>query len=251
MSETSTVTDTPTSTPTPSNDAPAAPVAAPSADPVAAAPDPAPAPPAAPAAEGVASEGTLLGGSDGKAAEASEGEDGGDQQAAPEGAPEAYDIKLTTEGGEEVPLNPVLLEEATGLFREMNLSNEQANKLAPLAMKLMESQQAAIEEQQVAALSEAKNQWLEQTKAHPDIGGGKLEESLHLAAKAMDALGFKEGHPFRGLLDASGLGNHPDMILTFTRLGGLIGEETTFANPDGAANQKTVGWSDLYKDGKE
>lgn len=232
MTDTTTMTDTPT----PTNDA-----GAPSVD-------PAPAASEAPAAEGVTDEGTLLGGAGAKADQGTPAPEGeGSESPAPEGAPEAYEIKLTNEAGEDILLDPELLGEATELFREFNLSNEQANKLAPLALKLMERQAAAAQEDQAAFLTQAKNQWLEAFKADPEIGGAKQEETLHLAAKGLDGLGFTEGHPFRELLNASGLGNHRDMILTFSRLGALLGEETTFATPDGAGEKPQAGWSDLYK----
>lgn len=190
-----------------------------------------------------ADESTLLGGSGKEAPEGGDSGEGEGGEAA--GAPEAYEIALTDAAGNEVALDAALMAEATPLLQEIGLTNEQANKIAPLALRMMEHGAAQAEAQGEQMLSEAKRGWLEQFKAS-ELGGPKQEETLHIAAKGMDALGYKEGHPFRDLLNISGLGNHPDMITTFFRLGSLLSEEPNFANPDGASETKTVGWADLY-----
>lgn len=187
-------------------------------------------------------EGTLLGGT----TEAPPA-----QAETPAGAPEAYEITLTNEAGEAIPLDQEIVAEASEAFRELNLTNEQANKLAPLALKLAQKHVAAAEEQAATMISQARKDWLEAFKADPELGGAKTDETLHIAARGLDALGYKEGHPFRELLNISGLGNHPDMIRVFHKLGSVVGEETTFASPEGVSDNPPTGWADLYKDGKE
>jgi hypothetical protein len=197
-------------------------------------------------AEAVSDEATLLGDAGTETPEASDSAEGEEQPA--EGAPEAYELSLKDEAGEDIPLDPVMLAEATEVFKEFNLTNEQANKLVPLGHKMMQQGMQAAEEQLVTAVATQKKAWLEEFRADEDIGGSKADETLHLAAKGLDALGYKQGHPFRELLDASGLGNHRDMIAAFRRIGEVVSEEGTFANPDGASEAKTVGWADRYKD---
>ena len=195
--------------------------------------------------EATGDEASLLG-----SAGTEEGEGGGATEAAATEAatvPEAYEITLTDAEGNPVEVDAGMLEEATPVLREAGLNNEQATKLAPLALKLMERGAAEQEARGEQMLAAAKKEWLDQFKAS-DLGGGKTEATMHTAAKAMDALGFTQGHPFRDLLNVSGLGNHPDMIATFYRLGSLLSEETTFANPEGASETKAVGHTDLYKD---
>ena len=52
--------------------------------------------------------------------------------------PETYELAL-----EGVTLDPVLIDEATPIFKELGLTNDQANTLLPLAPKLMEKAQEA------------------------------------------------------------------------------------------------------------
>ena len=199
----------------------------------------------APAQETGADESTLLGGAGKEAVEGGDSNQGEGAQA--DGAPEAYEIALTDADGNEIALDPELLAEATPILKEIGLTNEQANKIAPMALRMMQHGAAQAEAQGEKMLAAAKKDWLEQFKAS-ELGGAKAEATLHTAAKALDALGFTPGTPFRDLLDTSGLGNHPDMITTFFRLGSLLSEEDTFANPGGASETKTRGHIDLYKD---
>jgi hypothetical protein len=192
-----------------------------------------------------ADEASLLGGAGAEAPEGSNSGEGEAEEAV--GAPEAYEIALTDAEGNAIALDATLLAEATPILKEIGLTNAQANQIAPLALRMMEHGAAQAEAQGEAMLAEAKRGWLEQFKAS-ELGGAKAEETLHTAAKGLDALGFTKGTPFRDLLDTSGLGNHPDMITTFFRLGSLLSEEPNFADPDGATETKQVGWSDLYKD---
>jgi hypothetical protein len=218
---TSTTTETPP-TETPTTDAAAAPEANPEAD---------------------ADEATILGSAGKKADEDAAGGAGAAEQ---DGPPETYEITLTDANGNAIELDADLLAEATPLLHEVRLSNDAANKLAPLALKFMERGQAAADAANEANLAALKQQWAEEFKASP-LGGAKANETIAVAAKALDALGFTEGHPFRSLLDATGMGNHPDMIAAFYRLGQLLSEEDKFADPSGAGETKKVGHIDLYK----
>lgn len=137
--------------------------------------------------------------------------------------PEAYELAL-----EGVTLDAALVEEATPIFKELGLTNDQANALLPLAPKLMENAQNALMQQMVDAGNQQRQQWLEAAKADPEIGGAKMDETVHLAGKAFDALGYADGHPFRKALTESGFGNHPDMIRMARRLGEMVGEDGDF-----------------------
>ena len=154
--------------------------------------------------------------------------------------PEAYELSL-----EGVELDAKLVEEATPIFKELGLTNDQANALLPLAPKLMAQAQEATMRQIIEAGAQQRQSWLEATKADPDIGGGKMEETTHLAAKGLDAIGFVEGHPFRKALTESGFGNHPDMIRMARRLGELVGEDGDFVRA-GAGSTTTDPLNELY-----
>lgn len=161
----------------------------------------------------------------------------GDGDAA-EGAPEAYD--LTTEG---VDLDPEMIAEAEPILRELNLTNDQAKKFVPVAAKLMDRAVDATVNDIVAKGNAQRKEWLDSAKAADDIGGAKWDATMHLAAKGLDALGFVkadkdknvEAHPFRLALEATGFGNHPDMIRMAAKLGELVSEDGDFVRADASS----------------
>ena len=61
-----------------------------------------------------------------------------------------------------------------------------------------------------------------QSMADKEFGGDKLNENLALASKAMDAFATPE---LKQVLDQTGLGNHPELIRAFVRVGRQISED--------------------------
>ena len=157
------------------------------------------------------------------------------------GAPEKYEFAL-----EGVDLDKEMLTEAEPLLREFNLDNDQANKLLPVANKLVERTREGVVQQITDLAAQQKADWLSIAKADETIGGAKWDNSLHLAAKAFDALGFKEGHPFRQALDETGFGNHRDMIFAFSKVGEMVGEDGSFARENVGATQEADVAKRLY-----
>lgn len=146
--------------------------------------------------------------------QAAEGDDqpkADDPQSVAAGPPEAY--QLTPPEGLEI--TPDILAEAAPVFKEIGLSNDQANKLMPLAGQFAER----LMDAQVDAFSQLKKEWVQEAKADPQIGGTRWRETEHLIATALDAAGAPRGSKFRQLLDETGLGNHPEMIRVFRTLG--------------------------------
>lgn len=185
------------------------------------------------------SGGTALG--DGSDAGDDDGEGDGSGEGdgdASEGAPEAYD--LTTEG---VDLDPEMIAEAEPILRELNLTNDQAKKFVPIAAKLMDRAVDATVNDIVAKGNAQRKEWLDSAKAADDIGGAKWDATMHMAAKGLDALGFVkadkannvEAHPFRLALEATGFGNHPDMIRMAAKLGELVSEDGDFVRADASS----------------
>lgn len=169
---------------------------------------------------------------------------------APVGAPEKYELAL--EGFE---MDQELLAEAEPLLRALNLSNEAANKLLPIVPKVMEKAQNVAIQTLIDAGAQQRKDWLDAFAADPEIGGAHREETEHLAAKGLDALGFtltghgedgNQPHPFRKALTESGFGNHPDMIRIARRLGELVGEDGGFIRSADGVQTKPKGWADRY-----
>jgi len=197
--------------------------------------------PEAPASD--AADATLLGGGaeETGAAQDAPGDQADDQAETPAGAPEKYELAL-----EGLELDPTLVSEAEPILRELNLTNDQANALLPLAPKIMAKAQEATMQQLVDAGAQQRKAWLDAFNADPEIGGAKREETTHLAGKGLDALGYGTDHPFRKALNESGFGNHPDMIRAFRALGEMVGEDGSFVRANGGAQEKVDAAKRLY-----
>lgn len=216
MADDPTPTQTSTDNPAP-NDAPAS---APANAPIEAPADkPQDKPAEAPA------DGTALGSGEDKPAEGAQAE----------AAPETYDLKAP-EGFDGLDAESVAA--ATPVFRELGLSNDQAQKLIPVAGDFAKRIISERDQQMLGSIAEQRKAWLEEAKADPEIGGQNWDGTLGVAAKALDQLGFPKGSPLRNLLDESGLGNHPEMIRAFAKVGKAIGEDSDFVRSDNAAPGK-------------
>lgn len=150
-------------------------------------------------------------------------------------APEKYELTL-----EGVELDAEMLEAADPIFRELNLSNEDAGKLLPVAKQFADKIGETIINDLVAQGQAKRKAWLDEAKADPEVGGAKWDESLHLAAKGFDAIGFKDGHPFRQALEETGFGNNPHMIFLARKLGELVSEDGSFERGDAARKVENV-----------
>lgn len=141
-------------------------------------------------------------------------------------APEKYELTAP----EGMAFDVEAFEIADPVFRELNLSNEAAQKLMPVAGEFATRVAAAAlakhQLDQAQTMTTMRREWLENAKGDAEIGGTNWEASTASAAKALDMLGFPKGSPFRGLLDETGFGNHPEMIRAFARIGQRVGEDT-------------------------
>jgi hypothetical protein len=155
--------------------------------------------------------------------------------------PERYDLTL-----EGFSIDPALVQNADPVLRDIGLSNDAANKLLPVARDIMARTQESLVRQIGEAAAAQKKSWHDAFVSDPEIGGSRRTETEHLAAKALDAMGYAQGHPFRQALDNSGFGNHPDMIRAFRRLGELVGEDGGFVRPTTASNRSRPVWERLY-----
>lgn len=129
--------------------------------------------------------------------------------AAPE-VPESYELQMP----EGIELDKASAEEFTTIAKELKLDQAAAQKLADIAAKQAQ--------RQVEAHTKLVESWVESVKADKDIGGDKLEENLGIARKALDTFGTPE---LRDVLNASGLGNHPEVIKAFVKAGKAISED--------------------------
>ena len=147
-----------------------------------------------------------------------------DKDAAKEtGAPETYDLKLP----EGVEVADDEMKAFTDFARELEFTNDQAQKIldhdAEQQQKDMEAGAAAYEERM--------SSWADATKKDQELGGEAMPENLSVAKKAQDAFATPEltallGKPSEKNPDGLGLGNHPEVLRLFYRIGKAIGDDT-------------------------
>ncbi|MFM7349501.1 MAG: hypothetical protein ACKO01_08420 [Erythrobacter sp.] len=170
----------------------------------------------------------------------------GESDAAPV-VPEKYEL-TASEG--QPDLDPAALEAATPVFQELGLTNEQAQKLIPVAEQFAASITDTLNKQILESVATERAAWLNEAKADEEIGGNRWDTSLVTAAKALDTLGFPKGSPLRNLLDDSGLGNHPEMIRAFVKVGRAISEDSDFPRSGAATTGARSAAETLYPSSK-
>jgi len=128
--------------------------------------------------------------------------------------PEDYEFSLP----EGVTIDDATLGDLKALSKDLGLSQEQAQKVADLGVQ--QSQRWA--EQQVEYANKVRSEWADQVKADKEIGGMALDENLSSARAAIKEFGTPE---LVTLLDETGLGNHPEVIRAFYKVGKMIGND--------------------------
>ncbi|PZV30047.1 peptidase [Escherichia coli] len=131
-----------------------------------------------------------------------------------EGAPEKYEF-TTTEG---VELDTEAMKDFEPVARDLNLTNEQAQKLVDAYPKIL----AGVQQRQADAWQATTEQWAADVKADKEFGGDKLPENLSAAQRALDQFGTPE---LKEYLNTTGLGNHPDLVKVFIKVGRSMSED--------------------------
>jgi hypothetical protein len=176
-------------------------------------------PAAAPAAEPTATDPQAAPAADADKAKEPEGDK-------PQGAPEKYEF--TAPDGQEYSADVIA---AFGeVSKELNLPQE-------AAQKVLDKMGPVLAQRQVEAMEAAKTEWVETSKADKEFGGEKLNENLAVAKKALDQFATPE---LRSLLNDSGLGNHPELIRAFYRVGKAISEDGFVAGGLAKGNADSV-----------
>lgn len=153
--------------------------------------------------------------------------------------PEDGKYDLTMPDG--VELDQELLDELGPEFKELGLTNAQAQKLADKFIAKQQARAKAQGEDWAKTISD----WADKAKADEEIGGAKWDDTVKAASGVVNRFGTPE---LKEYLNASGGGNHPEMIRFMAKVGALIGEDNPAIseNPGGKVKQDTA--SILYPD---
>ncbi|HCT9373648.1 peptidase [Klebsiella quasipneumoniae] len=131
-----------------------------------------------------------------------------------EGAPEKYEFQA----GEGVELDAEALKDFEPVARELNLTNEQAQKLVDAYPKIL----AGVQQRQADAWQAQTEEWAATVKADKEIGGDKLTANLGVAQRALDTFGTPA---LKEYLNGTGLGNHPELVKAFVKVGKAMSED--------------------------
>ena len=150
----------------------------------------------------------------------------GEQQAEKPGAPEKYEFQAP----EGQAFDDALLEAYSEVAKELNLSQDDAQKLLDKVAPVMHARQ----QEQIAQVQEG---WAEASRADKEFGGDKLDANLGVAKKALDAFASPE---LKTLLKDTGLGNNPEVIRFMYRAGKAISEDRIVTGQQAPGGDKSL-----------
>lgn len=137
---------------------------------------------------------------------------GGELPKETQGAPEKYaDFVLP----ENMSMNPEAIAKATAAFRDMNLSQENAQKLVTIQADYAKATESAALE----SLEKKVTTWKEESTK---MFGNDYEKEFGTAAKAIARFGTPE---LRQFLNDTGIGNYPELVKFFNKVGKSVSED--------------------------
>lgn len=133
-----------------------------------------------------------------------------------EGPPETYNFAAP----DGAALDTKAIESATPIFKELGLSQSQAQKL----VDFYNAQTKANADQLNSTIAQVREAWRDEVAADPDIGN-KIPEVKVEIGRALDKLGdAKLVKSFRETMDSTGIGDNPALIKTLFRFAKLVNE---------------------------
>ena len=150
-------------------------------------------------------DGTITGGDD-KPKEGDKPDEGKPQESGAD-VPDEYKFKLP----DGVELDAEMLERATTLFKENKFGAETAQQLVDLQLESMATQEKRIVEAQAKQASE----WAQTVRDDGELGGANYDKTVAAVRGVMSRFGSPA---LRELMNATGLGNNPDIVRFFTSI---------------------------------
>lgn len=152
-------------------------------------------------------------------------------------APENYEFKAP----EGMELDTGLIEKVTPVLKELDLSQDKAQKLVDAYAPYVKEQVATREKEAVDAWGKQVDEWKTETVKQL---GTTAKEDLAAVGKILNAAGTPE---LRKILDDSGYGNHPEFVKFFVKIGKSISEDTFVeSTPSSDTSGKDVDLDKIY-----
>jgi len=125
-----------------------------------------------------------------------------------------YDLKMP----DGIELDGEMAKALAPDFKELGLSNAQAQKLVD---KYIEVQRTKFQSQN-EQWGETVSGWVTQAKEDKEIGGDRWDDTVTAGRLAVEKFGTPA---LREYLNASGGGNHPEVIRFMAKVGGLLKDD--------------------------
>ena len=161
--------------------------------------------------------------------------EGKDTDSSNDDVPDIYADFTLPEG---VKLDSELLAEAAPVFKDLGLTQTQAQTLIDLQSKKAE----ADVQKQMNDFNQMIDGWKQQSQDDKEFGGDKFDESVAVAREAIDKFGTPE---LKDLLSEHGVGNHPEVIRFMVKVGTLT-REKAISGGGRPASQNTDRVDQLY-----
>ncbi|AGA72646.1 MULTISPECIES: hypothetical protein [Pseudomonas] len=146
--------------------------------------------------------------------QAGEKKEGEGEQGQKPVVPDAYTFKDLPEG---YAMSDQQLAEVSPLFKELGLTQEQADKLVAFdAKRTLAAEQAGLEQRQGLVTG-----WEKSLREDAAFGGANFDANVGVAQKALAQFGTPE---LSTMLKESGLGSHPEVVRLFHRIGQQLAE---------------------------
>lgn len=132
--------------------------------------------------------------------------------------PEKYEFEVD----DDEPITDEQLEKIAEYAKKQGLSQEQAQEIVDIQSKALQDFQA----QQKTQIEEAREQWKAEVEQDKEIAGSSKEDfnkNLELSKRVVDRFGTQQ---FKDELNKTGLGDHPELLRVFTRIGKAMGEDS-------------------------
>ena len=153
--------------------------------------------------------------------------------------PEDGKYSLTMPEG--VNVDQELLDALGPKFAAKKMTNGEAQELADEFIKV----QTEREKKRLEDWDKTINGWVDTAKKDPDIGGDKWDDTVASARRFADVMGTPG---LKEYLNASGGGNHPEVIRVFAKAGELIKEDSPPNDNGGGTGQPANAAHTLFPD---
>ena len=147
--------------------------------------------------------------------------------------PEKYELKLPKDS----VLDTAHLERIAAEAKARGLSQEDAQALVERDNALW----ATFAKEEAVKTEAYIKGWLDDAKADKEIGGENFTKNAELSYRVIEKFGTKE---FKKALEDTGLGNHPELVRVFVKIGQAMGPDKFL--PVGTTGKEDKSLADVF-----